>query len=98
MAGCENNSEPRLTAHHQVVRFCGALKREHLVHRPHARENAEGECTLPIDRCPATVRSTLSHSRLAGNSDRARPATGTSKGCYRSDVTRHATSKEDGAA
>ena len=31
MPGRENNSEPCIAAHHQVVRFCGALEREHLV-------------------------------------------------------------------
>ncbi len=31
MPGRENNSEPCIAAHHQVVRLCGALEREHLV-------------------------------------------------------------------
>src|SRR3989442_10237733 len=53
MPRCENNSEPCVAAHHQVVRFSGLLKWEHLVDRPYAVEHTEGECILRIHRRPA---------------------------------------------
>jgi hypothetical protein len=48
--GCENNSEPCLTAHHQLVGLRCALERGHLIHRPHTGQSAEAHRILRINR------------------------------------------------
>ena len=46
----EHYSETRLSAHHAVVHFGGALQREGFRPRPHATARTEGERCLGVDR------------------------------------------------
>ena len=70
MPGRENNSEPCIAAHHQVVRLCSALEREHLVI---ARMPASALKCLLRPNTPGSTIAGLIHRTTTGKMSAERP-------------------------
>ena len=59
----KDDAEPRLAAHHPLVRFSGSFQRKNFVHGMHIRRRTEFKCILRVDgrsRVPAFDGSTAS--------------------------------------